>query len=536
MSRQYGVHDSLMANLPGISTSSSYQEAKYSQNNKVEAMLPPLEILVVPNRAPIAKLSYRTSLSSKPEQKEHLPSISELVPELPVCSSRAFSPRTRSEGDHKTYSSNAYSKFSSLRSTPSPRFESKRRKLSTDGEEAQTQCDGGDTRLPEFNSPTRQWSRVKQNGPCISDLLMSPRKRSTLSDINTWTQSSKPNSLRTSINSNRYSPLSFQNIRRSTSEPKHFSGPTSPQRSETSSRSTSEAQNHFDKEFQGLNWLNTSDAQSRVSKKTFDLVPLHDFRTQEGYRCALSSRSLANPMSNILRPGFLEDEYSYEPLGKTDNEKSQRSTEPSFYSDSQNALSFQPRTEQTDYVPSPAPTNNYFLSQESKPQTDSKAYSTYPAPDLPSTRTYQESSQEKNLLPTNPSNGIYPNGSDRYVNENRLSPGIETKPRKRRGNLPKETTDKLRAWFVSHLAHPYPTEDEKQQLMDETGLQMNQISNWYINARRRQLPTMAANARAEAEARRLSQCGSNDQNINNVEQTIRSFERFDASYLPKGTS
>ncbi|KAH8895002.1 hypothetical protein GQ53DRAFT_73409 [Thozetella sp. PMI_491] len=76
----------------------------------------------------------------------------------------------------------------------------------------------------------------------------------------------------------------------------------------------------------------------------------------------------------------------------------------------------------------------------------------------------------------------------------------DNKQRKRRGNLPKETTDKLRAWFMAHLGHPYPTEDEKQELMRQTGLQMNQISNWFINARRRQLPTMINNARAESDA------------------------------------
>lgn len=76
----------------------------------------------------------------------------------------------------------------------------------------------------------------------------------------------------------------------------------------------------------------------------------------------------------------------------------------------------------------------------------------------------------------------------------------DNKQRKRRGNLPKETTDKLRAWFVAHLQHPYPSEDEKQELMRQTGLQLNQISNWFINARRRQLPTMINNARAESNA------------------------------------
>jgi hypothetical protein len=99
----------------------------------------------------------------------------------------------------------------------------------------------------------------------------------------------------------------------------------------------------------------------------------------------------------------------------------------------------------------------------------------------------------------------------------------DNKQRKRRGNLPKETTDKLRAWFMAHLQHPYPTEDEKQKLMQQTGLQMSefylpspfptelqdsnwtpfpsdQISNWFINARRRQLPAMISNARAESDA------------------------------------
>ncbi|KAI5459955.1 hypothetical protein BGZ63DRAFT_360499 [Mariannaea sp. PMI_226] len=91
----------------------------------------------------------------------------------------------------------------------------------------------------------------------------------------------------------------------------------------------------------------------------------------------------------------------------------------------------------------------------------------------------------------------YPDYGSRYNNE--TAPG-DSKQRKRRGNLPKETTDKLRAWFMAHLQHPYPTEDEKQDLMRQTGLQMNQISNWFINARRRQLPTMINNARVESDA------------------------------------
>ncbi|KAK4459015.1 pah5 homeobox protein encoded by the pah5 protein [Cladorrhinum samala] len=99
-------------------------------------------------------------------------------------------------------------------------------------------------------------------------------------------------------------------------------------------------------------------------------------------------------------------------------------------------------------------------------------------------------------------NGGYGSSYHDYMRSEMAAMGMngESKQRKRRGNLPKETTDKLRAWFVAHLHHPYPTEDEKQELMRQTGLQMNQISNWFINARRRQLPTLLNNARAESDA------------------------------------
>ncbi|KAL0473494.1 homeobox KN domain-containing protein [Neurospora intermedia] len=71
---------------------------------------------------------------------------------------------------------------------------------------------------------------------------------------------------------------------------------------------------------------------------------------------------------------------------------------------------------------------------------------------------------------------------------------------KRRGNLPKEVTEKLYAWLYGHLNHPYPTEDEKQKMMRETNMQMNQISNWFINARRRKVPLLIEQAKAETEA------------------------------------
>ncbi|KAG0189325.1 Homeobox protein pknox1 [Apophysomyces sp. BC1034] len=60
--------------------------------------------------------------------------------------------------------------------------------------------------------------------------------------------------------------------------------------------------------------------------------------------------------------------------------------------------------------------------------------------------------------------------------------------RKRRGNLPKSVTAILKHWLIDHHMHPYPTEEEKRALRIQTNLTLNQISNWFINARRRLLP------------------------------------------------
>ncbi|KAL1635753.1 hypothetical protein SLS58_010116 [Diplodia intermedia] len=43
----------------------------------------------------------------------------------------------------------------------------------------------------------------------------------------------------------------------------------------------------------------------------------------------------------------------------------------------------------------------------------------------------------------------------------------------------------LTDWIVSHSDHPYPTEDEKADLRQRTGLTESQVNNWLANARRR---------------------------------------------------
>lgn len=72
-----------------------------------------------------------------------------------------------------------------------------------------------------------------------------------------------------------------------------------------------------------------------------------------------------------------------------------------------------------------------------------------------------------------------------YPVKGMTSPGASK--RKTRNNLPKETTYILISWLNDHLSHPYPNSFEKNQLMMATGLNHQQLLNWFINARRRKI-------------------------------------------------
>uniref|UniRef100_A0A8C2ZCW4 Meis homeobox 1 a n=1 Tax=Cyclopterus lumpus TaxID=8103 RepID=A0A8C2ZCW4_CYCLU len=64
-------------------------------------------------------------------------------------------------------------------------------------------------------------------------------------------------------------------------------------------------------------------------------------------------------------------------------------------------------------------------------------------------------------------------------------PDREKLHNKKRGIFPKVATNILRAWLFQHLTHPYPSEEQKKQLAQDTGLTILQVNNWFINARRR---------------------------------------------------
>ncbi|KAJ8980402.1 hypothetical protein NQ317_009397 [Molorchus minor] len=58
-------------------------------------------------------------------------------------------------------------------------------------------------------------------------------------------------------------------------------------------------------------------------------------------------------------------------------------------------------------------------------------------------------------------------------------------PLTKRPQLPTKAKNHLKRWLFKHTEHPYPSDHEKQMLMQETNLSLLQVENWFINARRR---------------------------------------------------
>ncbi|CAN6304819.1 unnamed protein product [Urochloa humidicola] len=83
--------------------------------------------------------------------------------------------------------------------------------------------------------------------------------------------------------------------------------------------------------------------------------------------------------------------------------------------------------------------------------------------------------------------------------------------RKRRaGKLPGDTTSTLKAWWQSHSKWPYPTEEDKARLVQETGLQLKQINNWFINQRKRNWHSNPSSSSTNAKSKRKSNAGDSN--------------------------
>jgi len=75
--------------------------------------------------------------------------------------------------------------------------------------------------------------------------------------------------------------------------------------------------------------------------------------------------------------------------------------------------------------------------------------------------------------------------------------------KKKSSSLPAEVVEYLKAWMMSpeHIAHPYPTEQEKAQIMADTGIELKQLTNWFVNNRKRYWkPRVEARLQQQAHA------------------------------------
>jgi hypothetical protein len=67
----------------------------------------------------------------------------------------------------------------------------------------------------------------------------------------------------------------------------------------------------------------------------------------------------------------------------------------------------------------------------------------------------------------------------------------EKSPRVSSNKNPRMTTEArayLLDWFNEHISYPYPTEKEKLEFEESTGLTKKQIKDWFVNARQRYTP------------------------------------------------
>jgi len=73
------------------------------------------------------------------------------------------------------------------------------------------------------------------------------------------------------------------------------------------------------------------------------------------------------------------------------------------------------------------------------------------------------------------------------------------KKKRKRKNLSDQSKNLLKKWLADHWFHPYPTNEEKLMLCEQTGITLHSLNHWFINARRRNVLTYALSGNPATE-------------------------------------
>ena len=91
-------------------------------------------------------------------------------------------------------------------------------------------------------------------------------------------------------------------------------------------------------------------------------------------------------------------------------------------------------------------------------------------------------------------------GNDKSVNGD--IDYIKNNSKKHRVDYSKAVRKVLKEWLHKHLTNPYPSDDEKLQLANKTGLTVLQVHNWFTDARRREFKSLIDTSELEKNSKK----------------------------------
>lgn len=115
------------------------------------------------------------------------------------------------------------------------------------------------------------------------------------------------------------------------------------------------------------------------------------------------------------------------------------------------------------------------------------------------------------------------------------TPKAKNKVSRRPCNLPLETVEYLKAWMMSpeHIAHPYPTEKEKQEIMADTGIELKQLTNWFVNNRKRYWKPLVE---AKLQKQQQQQQKQESSSVSQMTTGVKTVELFSPTLISYPTS